>query len=258
MSASSLPPVTEKKDFAYEIKFLVSDAIGEQAIAWARTHLQPDPNGLYSSDGYRVNSLYFDTAALDVYHRRGSFGRSKYRIRRYGTEQAIFLERKLKTRGLVGKRRTRLPEQDILFVDDMRPSPKWSGHWFRRRLELRKLAPRCQITYDRVARVGPTPEGLARMTVDRNLRAVPMTSCRVLENHSWVALLPGKCILELKFPDTMPMIFKQLVEQLGVSPQAFSKYRLSVDMFGWAAEAKTVPLPDNAVMTAAASARATA
>jgi hypothetical protein len=36
-----------------------------------------------------------------VFHRRGSFGRSKYRIRRYGEAQVGFLERKLKTRGLL-------------------------------------------------------------------------------------------------------------------------------------------------------------
>ncbi len=45
----------------------------------------------------------------DVFHRRGSFGRSKYRIRRYGDEDAFFLERKMRQPAVLAKRRTRLP-----------------------------------------------------------------------------------------------------------------------------------------------------
>ena len=48
------------------------------------------------------------TAAYDVFHRRGSFGRSKYRIRRYGDEQTVFLERKLRQPAVLAKRRTSL------------------------------------------------------------------------------------------------------------------------------------------------------
>ena len=62
---------------------------------WARAHLAPDhfgsgPHG----DGYTTTSLYFETPGFDVYHRRGSYGRSKFRIRRYGEADIVFLERK--------------------------------------------------------------------------------------------------------------------------------------------------------------------
>src|SRR4029453_15707230 len=101
--------VSEKRDFAHELKFLVSEAVAESALTWARANLSPDPfAGGAVGDGYRVNRVYFDTAGFDFYPRKGSYGRCKYRVRRYGMEPAVFLERKLKTRGLVGKRRTRV------------------------------------------------------------------------------------------------------------------------------------------------------
>ena len=76
---------------------------------WARTHLDPDAHGLGPfGDEYRTTSVYFDTDAFDVFHRRGSFGRSKYRIRRYGDEETVFLERKMRQPAVLAKRRTSL------------------------------------------------------------------------------------------------------------------------------------------------------
>ena len=84
--------------FTSEIKFVVDAATGGRIREWARARLAPDPHGAGSfADEYRVSSLYFDTAARDVFHRRGSYGRSKYRIRRYHDEPSVFLERKLRT-----------------------------------------------------------------------------------------------------------------------------------------------------------------
>ena len=99
--------VPENCEFASELKFVAGPAKAEQIRNWASTRLLPDPN---ASDGaidtYQITSLYFDTKHFDAFHRRGSFGRSKYRIRRYGANQDAFLERKLKTRGLLSKRRS--------------------------------------------------------------------------------------------------------------------------------------------------------
>ena len=97
----------EHREFASEIKFLVTRSLAEQIRAWARARLSPDPNASgAANDAYRITSLYFDTVHFDVFHRRGSFARSKHRIRRYGASGMAFLERKLKTRGLLTKRRS--------------------------------------------------------------------------------------------------------------------------------------------------------
>src|ERR1041385_3014027 len=98
-SASDL---RDNRALAAEVKFLISPTLAEQICAWARDRLPPDPYGVgVCGDSYRVSSLYFDTEDLAVFHRRGSFARSKYRIRRYGAGDSAFLERKLKTHGCV-------------------------------------------------------------------------------------------------------------------------------------------------------------
>ncbi|MCI0534344.1 MAG: polyphosphate polymerase domain-containing protein [Verrucomicrobiales bacterium] len=230
LSASS----SEKRDFAYEIKFLISETIAETALAWARKNLSPDPfAGGATSDCYCVNSVYLDTAGFDVYHRKGSFGRCKYRVRRYGTEPTVYLERKLKTRGLVGKRRSRVPDREVSLLEQETADPAWTGSWFHRRLLARALEPKCQIAYDRIARVGMAPEGPVRMTLDRNVRAFPTSQWHVNDAGPWRPLLTNQCILEMKFRTTLPNLFRGILDQLGVQPQAMSKYRLSVQTFGW-------------------------
>src|SRR5688572_9002893 len=71
-------------NFATELKFAL-DTEGAAAVReWARTELVPDPHAADAEgDGYHTTSLYFDTEDLDVFFRRGSHGRAKYRIRRY-------------------------------------------------------------------------------------------------------------------------------------------------------------------------------
>src|SRR5260221_10849107 len=99
----------ETRTSASEFKFVVDPALASEIREWARIRLAPDPHGGGSGgDQYRTASVYFDTAAFDVFHRRGSFGRSKYRVRRYGQGHVVFLERKLAKPGLVTKRRTRV------------------------------------------------------------------------------------------------------------------------------------------------------
>ena len=241
MNMPDVVKITEKRDAAYEIKFLVPQSVAEAALTWARSHLAPDPHANSNDgDGYSVNSLYFDTKNLDVFRRNGSFGKSKYRVRRYGLESTIFLERKLKSRGLVSKRRTRIADRELVRLAVPDPEPGWIGHWFRRRLAVRQLHPRCQIRYERVARVGMMPEGPIRFTVDRNLRALLRGEYEVAETGSWLPLLPEQCVMELKFRLSMPAIYRSLMEELSLTPQPVSKYRLSIQAFGLDPDLKNV------------------
>jgi hypothetical protein len=102
-----MPHSRDVRTHASEIKFVVSTELAARIRQWARTHLDPDPHGSGRfGDEYQTTSIYFDTGGLDVFHRRGSFGRSKYRIRRYGTAQVAFLERKMRQPSVLAKRRT--------------------------------------------------------------------------------------------------------------------------------------------------------
>jgi hypothetical protein len=222
----------ENREFAAEIKFLLTPLIAAQIHDWARGRLVCDPNASdESGDGYQITSLYFDTGPFDVFQRKGSFGRSKYRIRRYGQSEVVFLERKLKTRGLLTKRRSIIPLAELTRLVGDDPDRAWPGFWFQRRLRARKLVPVCQISYLRTARVAMTRYGPIRLTLDQNLRAVPVGELAFTGAESrWLA--EDRVILELKFRREMPVLFKLLAEEFSLNPQPVSKYRLAVAALG--------------------------
>lgn len=231
----------ENREFASEVKFLVMRPVAGQIHDWARAWLAPDPNAADGSgDGYQVTSLYFDTDRFDVFHRRGSYGRSKYRIRRYEWNPTAFLERKLKTRGLVSKRRSEVNLAELSQLKGARPEPSWCGCWYHQRLLARRLAPVCQISYRRTARVAMTPSGPIRLTLDEGIRCMPATSL-AFQGGEGNPLLPGnQFILELKYRQQMPSLFKRLVELFLLNPKPISKYRLAVTALGYVHEPRVV------------------
>ncbi len=226
----------EHRPFAAEVKFLLAPSEANAIRAWARGKLPPDPHGSgENADYYRITSLYADTAAQDVFFRRGSFGRSKYRVRRYTDSDMVFLERKLRTKNLLTKRRTLVPIGDLALLESSPDSwpDDWPGKWFGHRLAARRLAPVCQVAYDRVARLANTPCGFARLTMDENLQAWP-TGRRKFQDGPSQPVLADKVILELKYRVGMPAVFKALVEEFGLRPAPVSKYRLSMAALGLA------------------------
>jgi len=217
----------ENREFASELKFLVSPTLANQIRGWARDNLDPDPYAdRDSGDRYQITSLYFDTTRFDVFHRRGSYGRSKLRIRRYGQSQVVFLERKLKTRGLLTKRRSIVKLDQLERLNDLEACQDWAGYWFHRRLLVRELNPVLQISYSRNARVAMTTYGPIRLTLDENLRALP-TAGMSFSQQAMSPILNEHIILELKFRYGMPALFKYLVEEFALTPRSFSKYRLA-------------------------------
>jgi hypothetical protein len=216
--------------WASEIKFIVDADLGARAREWARRHLQPDPHGSGPTDDlYRITSLYLDTAARDVFHRRGSFGRSKYRIRRYEDDH-LFVERKLRMGSRLAKRRTAVTIDALPQLTNGIPTAD-PAYWFARRLRLRRLEPVCQVIYARTARVAEVNGGLIRLTVDDDLYATPVAGL-AFQAESGVRLLTGQVILELKYRGYMPGLFRQLVEEFRLVQGAASKYRMAADALG--------------------------
>jgi len=213
---------------ASEIKFIVDPDRAERIRAWARARLDADPHGAgAAADEYAIKSLYFDTEHLDVYNRRGSYARGKYRARRYGHDDGLFLERKLRTRSLLSKRRTRVA-LDALQALDANPLMDGPGRWFHKRLIVRELRPSCQIEYRRMARQKATPHGTMRLTIDEGLQARRVDQL-LLSEAPGIPVAPGQLILEIKFRIELPSLFKRLIEEFALSPQPISKYRLAMD-----------------------------
>jgi len=234
----------EVRPQAREVKFVVETHMAGMIRQWARTHLDPDPHGGgQHGDEYRTTSVYFDTDTFDVFHRRGSFGRSKYRIRRYGDDEMVFLERKMRQPAVLAKRRTILSLAALTRLTESVVGADWPGYWFHRRVTARRLRPVCQVVYSRMAR-GITRDGeQVRLTLDADLRALPARSARFPREVDVLpmAVLPGRLILELKYRGTPPAIFRQLVEEFALAPQAASKYRLGMIASGQAVPTQVAP-----------------
>ena len=216
-------------NFANELKFALNPETAAAVREWARTELIPDPHAADGEDGYRTTSLYFDTEDLDVFYRRKSNGRAKFRIRRYNNASVLFVERKLKRAGLVAKRRTEVSLDEIPRVLDA--DADWPGRWFARRLSHRQLRPVCQIEYRRTARLGMSSNGPLRLTIDRDIVATPISSV-AFTSQSGIEVLSGREVLELKYRVHVPSLFKRLIAEFNLEPRAISKYRMGVAALG--------------------------
>ena len=219
---------TGTRTSGFEIKFVLEAQVADGIVEWAGAHLKPDPYGSGpSGDEYFITNLYFDTDAFDTFHRRGSYGRAKYRARRYGDDEGLFLERKLRKADRVNKRRTEVRIDEMSRLNGNEKVSGWSGNWFHRRLYLRSLQPVCQVAYTRTARVAIGAHGPIRLTVDRDIR-VWRTRELAFVNGTGRPIEESKILVEFKFPVAMPALFEQLVEDFELEPVQVSKYRMGI------------------------------
>lgn len=210
-----------------EIKFLLNAEMAAHVRSWARHHLVADPHGRGPfGDEYEITSLYFDTTGFDVFHRRGSFARAKYRIRRYEQSACAFLERKLRTPTVLFKRRTQIALHELARIEDPFREP-WAGDWFVNRLVARNLEPVCQVRYSRMARDSADSQGAVRLTVDRHVQATAAAGVAFMEECG-SPVLTDRQILELKFAGHLPAMFRRLIEECAFGSQKPSKYRAAM------------------------------
>jgi hypothetical protein len=242
---STLRPLRDTRDFAYELKFYISSEQAGALKGWVRAQLDPDPHGGGPhGDSYRVSSVYFDTVGFDVLARQRSYGRSKYRIRRYNQGDAVYLERKTRGQSRVYKRRSLSSMESLPRLQAAQPSSDWGGHWFHRRLLVRALKPVSRIDYQRIARIGYSDYGPVRLTLDQELCAWRTRTMSFDVSGGGAVLSRQQSILELKFGHTMPAVFKELIREFGPRLESISKYRLACAALGLLPCAlESMPLP---------------
>ena len=228
MSVPAGVTTREARRRAREIKFVADISKYPRLVEWARLRLSADEHGIGAhGDEYQTSTLYFETRAFDVYRRRGSYGRSKYRIRRYGPSDTVFLERKFRTERLLVKRRTTVALSAIPNLADATHDANWSGFWFHRRVRLRHLRPLVQLSYDRVARISQSSHGPVRLTIDRNLRVLPLPDFAFLPRVG-LSFLEQACIVEVKYQMELPALFRELAETFCLDVQKISKFRAAL------------------------------
>jgi hypothetical protein len=234
-AAASLSPSLwkDREEPAFEIKFQVDESKAHDLASWAQRHLNLDPHADPACDNsYRVHGMYFDTAALDVFHRSPGYKKKKYRLRRYGDNAELFLEQKRKSAGRVAKRRIQIAETELERLREIPTDLEWAGHWFHRRITMRKLEPSCCISYQRQAYFGHNAEGPLRLTLDRHVRCQSADHWSVIEVADGLPKLTDQVLLELKFRRHLPALFKGLMQDFALTPGPLSKYRLAIQALG--------------------------
>lgn len=211
---------------AFEMKFLLDEGQAREVESRIAVRLSRDPHSDAAlGHAYRIATLYCDTPGLEVFHRLGRHAHRKYRLRRYGSDSIVFLERKTKRSERVRKRRSAIDSGELPALAMFSTDPAWSGHWFHQQLLRPKLEPVCAVQYLRTAFVGSGDEGPLRLTFDRDLRTRLVNEWTLPAIGDGIPVLPGKVVCEFKFRGSLPALFKRTILDLALEPTGVSKYR---------------------------------
>lgn len=217
---------------AYEIKFAIDGRLAADVEKHFSSWLTLDPHGEGALDqSYRIASLYTDSEAFDVFHRREGYRKTKCRVRRYGSEALAYLEQKARNGNRVRKTRVAVADHDLEKLND--PESKgWPGSPYHSALVRQSLRPVCQITYLRRAYFACSEGTRLRLTFDRDLRGMQANGWVFRDDRGAVPFAQGRVICEFKFQQAMPVAFKRAIEEFQLVPGGFSKYRHCVSALG--------------------------
>jgi hypothetical protein len=222
----SLQPAVRGEPSAFEVKFLLDESRARDVEQHLAARLALDPHSDRElENAYRVTSIYCDTPDLDVFHRVGSHRRRKYRVRRYGSEPGVFLERKTKQGERVRKRRTQINGSELPSLSSLSHGDNWPGRWFHDQLLFRRLEPVCCVQYLRTAYVGVDADGPLRLTFDRDIRSAGVNDWTLALAGDGLPALADLVVCEFKFRGALPALFKTVIQALALEPAGVSKYR---------------------------------
>ena len=226
------PGAPDDANTAYEVKFLLTEEQAAEVVARVHGKLALDPHADPSmGNAYLTTSVYTDTPNFDVFYRTDGYDRDKFRVRRYGADGPVFVERKTKNGDKVRKHRARVNPDDVIELAAGELSSEWAGEWFHSQLLQKQLKPVCRIAYERVAYLGTADGGTVRLTFDRNIRGALLSEWKLGTVGDAPPLL-DRVVCEFKFRNTMPVLFRGVVADLGLTPTPVSKYRLFVQAAG--------------------------
>lgn len=231
LSLSPSLRVGEGARAAYEVKFLLEEAEAREVEARLTGVLLPDPHSDPTLGGmYDVTTIACDGTDLPVFFRDARMDYRKYRVRRYGGDERIYLECKRSRKGRVSKRREALPIDALPELMTGRGTGVGDamGAWFVREVQGLDLAPVCIVRCLRRAMYGDVGEGPMRVTFDRSVRTARAGGWSFRAAGEQRAVLDGVVVCEFKFHDAMPTPLKAIAADLRLNPVGVSKYRASV------------------------------
>ena len=181
---------------------------------------------------YRVSSLYFDTPYDKALKEKndGLKDREKFRIRYYNSNmEFIKLEKKMKTRGLCGKKSAKLTVSEVdkilrgengFLLESKNPLLIE----FYSKIQGQQLKPKKIVEYEREAFT--YKPGNVRITIDRNLsthtdpKGFLSGAFGRMNVSEWIS------VLEVKYDEFLPDIVKMAVQGFGRNSMSYSKYAM--------------------------------
>ena len=223
--------------FRTEMKFLLPEMQLQRIESKIRRVCFKDPH-TDETGRYEIRSLYFDSLDDICYQecKSGADNRKKYRIRIYnGSGERINLECKM---GLHGKKRKETvlltkEEYDMIPENRFREADFSDEEVFGLRGEFAEklqsgYLPKVVVGYQRTAFVYPV--GNVRITVDRDITALPPNALFDKSVGGIPVLFPGKAVLEIKYDDVLPGAIRSIMAaEDNLRPTSFSKYALCRD-----------------------------
>jgi hypothetical protein len=155
------------------------------------------------------------------------------------------LEQKSKMLSQLSKRRLEFDLQCMSQIDRALASDTFvtedEDNWFLSDVSQRSLTPACMVRYERLAFFLETQHNSLRLTIDSNLSSAACYSTQFAD-QPWQSanfepfskfdplqfILQDQLILELKFLDSIPSLFKRLLAEFQIEPIKFSKYRTAM------------------------------
>ena len=212
-----------------EIKYILSE---EEYLALKEKispYVTPDDYGQYT-----ICNVYFDNDDFDLI--RTSLSKpafkQKLRVRSYGIPKEdgkVFFEIKKKYKGIVYKRRIKIPYEEFknYVFEGVVPKGRENDRTFKEIAEFKKryrLSPKVYLAYDREAYFAKDDPDF-RITFDKNIRSRKENVLFEGGDENYELLkFEGKYIMELKATDAIPLWLVRILNGLGIYKRSFSKY----------------------------------
>lgn len=215
----------------FEFKYIMSETLRSEFESALGYFMEFDPF-VEDTDKHRyfVRSLYFDDPHYTAFNDKvdGIKTRAKFRVRTYtdnpSAEVAQFLEIKGRINQFVSKLRMPIPTvtgpvcQHLLNLEEQNKlSQQFMFEYYRRGLQPVALVDYWRRPY--FSKYDPD----FRLTFDHQLHATHSDALIPKRSDRKRAILPGRCVMEVKFKRQIPAWFHRLVESYELKAQPCSK-----------------------------------
>lgn len=218
----------------YEHKYMLDEQTYKAVMKILDSRMVLDSHN-EDHEPYTISNIYYDTK--DDYLIRNSLSKPSYkeklRLRSYGManeNSIVFLEIKKKFDGIVNKRRTKLSLFEAYDFLATGVKPKYESYMNRQVLneleyflKIYDLCPKLYLAYDRIAYFEKDNDDL-RISFDMNIRS-RRYDLRLESGDFGERLLDdGLYMMEIKTSMAKPLWLTDLLTELGIKRNSFSKY----------------------------------